>query len=425
MAVKVASNVWTGCGVSLLALMVAACSGTPAVTPLAPRVTASPTIATPTPSPKPSQSQAPSPTPTPTSSSVACGTGAVPASGALLYALGQASSTTEALSVGAGDFSGSSTAGYALSGSQLTGTPGGDEQFVSAVALGTGGNIYVGNSPIDGTGQVQVYPPNVGCTGPAATLVGSNTGLQSAQSVVVDAAGYIYVANAGATSIYSQQYGEEGCPFNTIEMFAPISSGMNNVAPVASIPDPAPEPACSQEVEPDTMSLALDASGRIYATSYTTNDVYVFAARSGSSLNATPIATFEGGVGSTTGIVEPRGIAVDASGKIYVSMSLYGQTPNQGGTPAVAVYAANPQGTMTSGPITAVTGSQTMHAIGSVAVDRNGEIYVVASYNSQQSVLEFPPIAQGSSTEAPAGTLTATALFGASSTVAPVALAAH
>lgn len=425
---KVGSNVLTGSGVAVLALVVAACSGTPSPAPPAPRVTATPSpapsqsnAATPTPSPASSQSNAPTPTPSP--SSVACATRPLPSSGALLYALGQASGGSEALSVDAGDFSGSSTTGYSLSNSQLNGAL--VNQFDNSVALDAAGNVYVGDQPANGTGQVQIYPPNVGCSGPIGTLAGSNTGLQWPQSIVVDSAGYIYVANAGATAFYSQQYGEESCPFNTITMFAPISSGTHNVAPVATIPDPAPTQACSQETSNDEMSLALDASGRIYATSYETYDVYVFPARSGSTLSSTPAATFVGGIGSTTGIVEPTGVALDAAGRVYVSMLLYGQTPNQGGTPAVAVYAANPQGTITSGPVTAIYGSQPMIGVGSLAVDRTGEVYVMARYNSQTSVLEFPPISQGSSTEVPAGTLTGTALFGAGTTVVPLALAAH
>jgi hypothetical protein len=336
-----------------------------------------------------------------------------------------------ALAVDAGEFSGSSTSGYAIFNGYLTSPIGSGDQFLSSLALDAAGNVYMGDSPQNGSGQVAVFPPNLGCAGPVKTLQGSTTTLQSAQSVAVDAAGYVYVSNAGYVGYYSQQYGELSCGFTQIALFAPLKPGTQNVAPLATITDPVPQSVSSCEAaqnttQADKLAIALDAHGNIYAASYTGNEVFVYPARSGSMLSSTPIATIQGGVGSTSGIIEPNGIAVDASGRIYVTSRIYGQTPNQAGQPAIAVFAANPSGTNSESAIAVIEGSNTtLHSPNAVALDRNGDIYVIDDYSSADRVLEFPANPNGGVNEAPHGTLQPSALYGSGTTIAPAALAAH
>ena len=153
----------------------------------------------------------------------------------------------------------------------------------------------LGDSPQNGTGQVGVFPANLGCSGPAKVLQGSNTTLQLVQSVAVDQAGYVYVSNAGAVGYFSQQYGAETCAFNQIAVFAPLQAGTQNAAPLATITDPVLPSVASCEAAQNTTSndhlaIALDTRGNIYAASYLGNEVFVYPARTGSSLSATPLA---------------------------------------------------------------------------------------------------------------------------------------
>jgi sugar lactone lactonase YvrE len=355
----------------------------------------------------------------------------VPTTGPLFYVLGQGAQLNgSALAVEAGEFSGSSTSGYAIFNGYLTSPTGSQDQFLSSLALDAAGNVYMGDSPQNGVGQVAVFPANLGCSGPARTLQGSNTTLQSAQSVAVDQAGYVYVSNAEYVGYYSQQYGELSCALNQIALFAPLKAGTQNVGPLATITDPVPQSVSSCEAannttQADHLAIALDAHGNIYAASYMGNEVFVYPARSGSTLSATPIATIQGGVGSTSGIIEPNGIAVDAGGRIYVTSHLYGQTPNQGGAPAIAVDPANPSGTNSESPVAVIAGSSTtLSSPNSVALDRNGVIYVVDD-STQNRVLEFPANPNGAVNEAPRGILHPSALFGSGTTIAPQAITAH
>ena len=127
--------------------------------------------------------------------------------------------------------------------------------------------------------------------------------------------------------------------------------------------------------------LTADASGRIYVVANTSSSysIEVFAATPVGTLNEAPIATI---TGNNTGLNIPAGIALDASGRIYVS--------NDGGTPSITVYAANPSGTMNEAPLATISGTNTFLSdpIG-LTVDGSGNIYVA---NEAGSILVFPAI---------------------------------
>ena len=120
----------------------------------------------------------------------------------------------------------------------------------------------------------------------------------------------------------------------------------------------------------------------------------LYPARAGTTLNSTPVATI---AGAATLMNSPSGVAIDASGKIYVSNEF-------GGAPGgfINVYAANPSGGVNATPLAQIF-SATLGRASSVAVDTSGEIYVTDP--DAPAVDEFAANPSGAVTEAPAGTI--------------------
>jgi sugar lactone lactonase YvrE len=90
--------------------------------------------------------------------------------------------------------------------------------------------------------------------------------------------------------------------------------------------------------------VALDASGRVYVANYGASNVLVFGSNPVGSVTSAPVATIGGG---STGISYPVGVALDASGRVYVSNY----------NVSVTTYAANPIGSVTTAPLFTVTDS--------------------------------------------------------------------
>jgi hypothetical protein len=160
----------------------------------------------------------------------------------------------------------------------------------------------------------------------------------------------------------------------SITTYAQNPLGNLNEAPVATIAG-----SNTQLVDPE--GLTVDASGRIYvvANNGSSGSITVYAANPSGTLNEAPIATI---TGSNTGLNDPAGVALDASGRIYVS--------NDGGTPSITVYAASPSGTMNEAPLATIAGTNTFLSdpIG-LSVDGSGNIYVA---NEAGSILVYPAI---------------------------------
>jgi hypothetical protein len=239
----------------------------------------------------------------------------------------------------------------------------------------------------DGSESVTVYPPNPSGTlneAPSATIAGSNAGLsQTLDGVAVDASGKSYVASfasGGAITVY---------PANP--------SGTLNEAPLATIQGTNTELALP-------VGIAFDASGKIYVTNVN-DSITVYPANPSGTLNEAPLATI---TGSNTAL-SPVGIALDASGKIYVANEF---NPNSdSGTPSVTVYAANPSGTINETPLATIAGSNTglTQPVG-VAVDASGKIYVVNCGTCQSTGIDsinvYAANPSGTLNEAPLATIT-------------------
>jgi len=126
--------------------------------------------------------------------------------------------------------------------------------------------------------------------------------------------------------------------------------------------------------------LALDPAGRLYVSNFNGNSITVYAA--GASGDAAPIATLAGG---STGLAGPIGLAFDGTGQLYV---VNGPGPGIG---TVTVYPAGATGNVVP---TATIGGPTTRLDNpwGVAVDASGQIYVSSAGDS---ILVYAPGATG------------------------------
>ncbi|MGD0290937.1 MAG: NHL repeat-containing protein [Candidatus Binataceae bacterium] len=118
----------------------------------------------------------------------------------------------------------------------------------------------------------------------------------------------------------------------------------------------------------DPRGIARDASGRIYISNSDSNTVTVYAATANG--NVPPIAVIGG---SNTRLANPIGIALDTSGKIYVLNSAEYPKGN------ITVYAPLGIGTgiLNEAPIATIAGPKTMlDDSAGIALDAHGEIYI-------------------------------------------------
>jgi hypothetical protein len=113
----------------------------------------------------------------------------------------------------------------------------------------------------------------------------------------------------------------------------------------------------------NTEGLAVDASGNLYVSDYTAKAIYVFAA--GASGNTAPIRTI---AGAATGLVQPFGMSFDSHGHLYVAQGHDSTAP-------IVEFAANANGN--AAPIATIGGSHTkLLGIFNVALDKHDRIIV-------------------------------------------------
>ena len=209
---------------------------------------------------------------------------------------------------------------------------------------------------------------------PTATISGSNTGITAPTGIAVDAAGKIYVTNAGSTAGFVANPG-------TVVVFAAAATG--NATPIATISGP-------DAGLPFISSIAVDASGNIFVWGYTSNPASSFVANieaiyaSGSSGNVPPVSRDVQGT-----VFLASGIAVDASGKAYLSRT-GGQPPGANFFPsAVSIYP--PATTDLEHPIAVLNNT----GVGGIAVDAAGKIYTAAPGLQAGAVTIYAPDSTG------------------------------
>ena len=216
----------------------------------------------------------------------------------------------------------------------------------AGIAVDVKSNVYVGEST---TGILVFAGGASGNVSPATIIAGSNTGLVTVVGVALDNAGNIYAANL------DYRLG------STINVFSAGATG--NATPTAVIG------GSNTGLGNNWASgIAVDNAGQVYVSLGNANKILVYAA--GANGNVHPIATI---AGNKTQLENPKGIAVDAGGKLYVA-NYGGAEPDSG---AVFVYARGATGNVS--PVQVIYGylSYVVYPTG-VAVDAGGVLYVTS-----------------------------------------------
>jgi hypothetical protein len=225
------------------------------------------------------------------------------------------------------------------------------------IAVDSSGKIYVANFAGGlGTGSVTVYRAGSnGNVAPIATIVGDDTGLDNPSGIVVDSSGKIYVANRG------------GGPTSASSITVYPAGSNGNVKPIVTIAGP--------DTGLDDPCIAVDSSGKIYAGN-TSDSITVYPA--GSNGNVKPIATITGpDTGDQTGLSQPNGVALDSKGNIYAANAMGSGWSSDRADFNVTVYRAGSNGNVS--PI-ATLGGPAIGAQG-VAVDASGKVYVTTQFD--------------------------------------------
>jgi hypothetical protein len=231
-----------------------------------------------------------------------------------------------------------------LTGNSTTGIFGPTFIFVDRAGL-----VWCSNA-LPGNVNVSKYDPNAPpLTKPVIQLAGRKTHLGPPEGLAEDPLGALYVANGIS---------------NEILVFAPGANG--DAKPGRNI-------SGTKTLLNNPTGLALDSSGNIYVANgggTFGGSVEEFAATA--NKNAVPLRVI---AGLDTKLVNPRGIAIDSQGQIYVTTSS-----------SVLVFTADSSGD--APPLHVISGSNTMlGSAGEIVVDNGGNMFVASA--GKNALVEF------------------------------------
>jgi sugar lactone lactonase YvrE len=218
------------------------------------------------------------------------------------------------------------------------------------------GNLYVTNTGGPGGYSVRAYPVSGGRR-PAPLFTISGKQLIIPQGVALDSAGNIYVVNGGIES------GDQSSDPPSVTIYRAGSKGHD--APMARIRGPKTGLKYSQ-------AIALDSHGYIYVSNQGQDEkpdsITVYSP--GSNGNVVPARVISG---PATLLLAPEGIAVDSSGRLFVSSFAAG--PPQSSNAAVLIFAPGSNGNVA--PFASIDlDCAKLHTPGAITLGSNGNVYV-------------------------------------------------
>jgi hypothetical protein len=230
--------------------------------------------------------------------------------------------------------------------------------------------------------------PNSVPPGTAATVTVNVAALDADNNTIVGPGSYVNAAGSPLTVTLTDSDTSGATQLSATTLTGPPTAPITLSYTGANIVNPTiTASATSVPNGAAILTIAAAVAGQIYVTNSVTNSVLVYAPSPTGTLNEAPIATI---AGSNTGLQSPQGIAVDASGRIYVANDV----PNSGdpgGDPGIliaggyiTVYAANPHGVLNEAPLAtltpavATTGAVLPGFPAAVAIDASGKIYLAS-----------------------------------------------
>ncbi len=251
---------------------------------------------------------------------------------------------------------------------------GGSQTPISAPLVTRIGNPQTSPCPCiyvaDGGNSIEVFPISAnGNVPPIQYISGSNTQLYAPEGIAVDASGNMYVANIYPFS------GSVG--YGSVTIYA--AGGTGNVAPIAVISGPStgldhPSGIALDPVNGDIYVANVDLSHAAKAS------ITIYSP--GANGNVAPIGVIKG---ASTGLICPGGLALDASGNIYVpNTNINCNCPSKCGVNnrSITVYSAGSHGN--TAPTRKISGSKTkLHEPNQLALDSRLRIWVVNALGDQ------------------------------------------
>lgn len=240
--------------------------------------------------------------------------------------------------------------------------------YPEGIALDAGGNAYVADQ---GNNQIRKITVAGAVSTLAGTLVAGNTNtaaigvaalFNGPTGVAVDAAGNVYVADFGNNLIRKIIPGT-----GVVSTLAGSgkSGSANGTGVAASFNGPA--------------GLAVDATGNVYVADFGNNLIrQITPAGVVTTLAGSATAGSVNGVGTAASFSGPRGIAVDASGNVYVADANNNMIREIVPGGIVSTFA----GTGAAGNVSSAANASTFYYPSGVAVDASGNVYVADANNN-------------------------------------------